>query len=108
VFRPGFGVAVAVEAVAVAAGGVEQEFVRDFGLQQRGVVDLAADDVALVVVAVDDEGGGMAALSSRSAEGEGRRAEGARTPSSAGPVLRSFSEEGWMDLSFEALRAKKD
>lgn len=56
-FGPGFGVAVAVEAVAVAAGGVEQEFVRDFGLQQGGVVDLAADDVGFVVVAVDDEGG---------------------------------------------------
>lgn len=57
VFGPGLGVAVAVQGVAVAAGGVEQKFVRHLGLQQRGVVDLAADDVGLVVVTVDDERG---------------------------------------------------
>ena len=62
VFGPGLGVAVAVEAVAVAAGGVEQELVRDFAFQQRGVVHLAADDVGLVVVAVYDERGRDAGL----------------------------------------------
>ena len=46
-------VALAMQAVAVAAGGVELEFMRHLGRGERRVVDLAPDHVDLVVLGVD-------------------------------------------------------
>ena len=43
--------------MTVPAGGVKLEDVRDPRGLQRGMVDFAAGDVGLVVLAVDDEGG---------------------------------------------------
>ena len=46
-----------MQAAAVAAGGVENKFMRHLRVVERGAIDLAADHVGFVVLVVDDECG---------------------------------------------------
>ena len=39
----------------MTAGGIEQEFIRDFRLVERGVIELAAGDEVLVVLSTEDQ-----------------------------------------------------